>query len=72
MDVLDRLTNRKDLERLMKPNVEAIYIDAEALANALKRQVTGQDDICDDVAVHIRRRLAKTTREKPGLFNALY
>ena len=65
MDVLDRLTNRKELERLMKPKVEAVYIDADALAATLKRQVVGQEAICDDVAVHIRRRLAKTSREKP-------
>jgi ATP-dependent Clp protease ATP-binding subunit ClpA len=65
MDVLDRLTNRKELERLMKPKPEAVYIDADALAQSLKRQVVGQDAICEEVAVHIRRRLAKLAREKP-------
>lgn len=71
MDILDRLTNRQELELQLKGkvDVEAIYIDAEALAQSLKSQVIGQDNTCDDVAAQIRRRLALQQRGKPiGVF----
>lgn len=69
MDILDRLTNRRELELQLQGNVDAIYIDAEALAQSLKSQVIGQDAICDDVAAQIRRRLALQQRGKPlGVF----
>ena len=71
MDILDRLTNRHELELQLKGKVEAeaIYIDADALARSLKSQVVGQDNICDDVAAQIRRRLALQQRGKPtGVF----
>jgi ATP-dependent Clp protease ATP-binding subunit ClpA len=69
MDILDRLTNRSELERRLQPQAEAVFIDAEALSLSLKSQVIGQDAICDDLAAQIRRRLALQQRGKPlGVF----
>ncbi|WP_137930789.1 AAA family ATPase [Mesorhizobium comanense] len=69
MDILDRLTNRAELERRLAQEVEAVFVDAEALAAQLKAKVVGQDRICDDLAAQIRRRLALTQRGKPiGVF----
>jgi ATP-dependent Clp protease ATP-binding subunit ClpA len=43
--------------------------DAEALRLALTAQVVGQDDVCGDLAVQLRRRLALVHRQKPvGMF----
>jgi ATP-dependent Clp protease ATP-binding subunit ClpA len=70
MDVLNRLTNRSALEAMMagvsaRPEV----IDAEALAARLKAKVIGQDAVCEDLAMQIRRRLALAQRGKPvGIF----
>lgn len=69
MDILDRLTNRQELERLMTKEVEAVFIDAAALADTLKTRVVGQDRVCDELAAQIRRRLALERRGKPvGVF----
>jgi ATP-dependent Clp protease ATP-binding subunit ClpA len=69
MDILDRLTNRRELELQLQGKVEAVYLDAEAIARSLKSHVIGQDAICDDVAAQIRRRLALQQRGKPiGIF----
>jgi ATP-dependent Clp protease ATP-binding subunit ClpE len=69
MDILDRLTNRRELESQLHGKVEPVYLDAEALAESLKSQVIGQDPICDDLAAQIRRRLALQQRGKPvGVF----
>jgi ATP-dependent Clp protease ATP-binding subunit ClpA len=69
MDILDRLTNRAELERRLSQEVESIFVDAEALATQLKAKVVGEDRICDDLAAQIRRRLALTQRGKPvGVF----
>lgn len=69
MDILDRLTNRQELERRIDKEVEAVYIDAEALADTLKSRVVGQERVCDEVAAQIRRRLALEQRGKPiGVF----
>ena len=69
MDILDRLTNRADLESQLHPKTEAIYIDAEKLAENLKSQVIGQPHVCEDVAATVRRRLALQQRDKPiGVF----
>lgn len=69
MDVLDRLTNRRELEQRLQSKPEAVFIDAEALSQSLKSQVVGQDAICDDLAAQIRRRLALQQRGKPlGVF----
>ena len=69
MDILDRLTNRAELERRMAQEVETVFVDAEALAASLKAKVVGQNTICDDLAAQIRRRLALKQRGKPvGVF----
>jgi ATP-dependent Clp protease ATP-binding subunit ClpA len=69
MDILDRLTNRKVLEEKLSKEPEAVYIDSEQLAQALKSRVIGQDAVCDDMAAQIRRRLALKQRGKPvGVF----
>ena len=69
MDILDRLTNRAELERRMSQEVESIFVDAEALATQLKAKVVGEDRICEDLAAQIRRRLALKQRGKPvGVF----
>src|ERR1700733_15172525 len=65
MDILDRLTNRAELERRLSQEVESIFVDAEALATQLKAKVVGEDRICDDLAAQIRRRLALTQRGRP-------
>lgn len=69
MDILDRLSNREELERRMSKEAEAIYIDAEALTEFLKGKVVGQDAACHEIAAQIRRRLALEQRGKPvGVF----
>ncbi len=69
MDILDRLTNRAELERRIAEQVDSIFVDAEALAAAIKARVVGQDQICTDLAAQIRRRLALKQRGKPvGVF----
>jgi ATP-dependent Clp protease ATP-binding subunit ClpE len=69
MDILDRLTNRAELERRLSQEIETIFVDAEALAAQLKAKVVGEDRICDDLAAQIRRRLALKQRGKPvGVF----
>jgi ATP-dependent Clp protease ATP-binding subunit ClpA len=69
MDILDRLTNRQALEEKLTKEPEAVFIDTEQLATALKSKVIGQDAVCDDIAAQIRRRLALKQRGKPvGVF----
>lgn len=69
MDALDRLTNRQALEQKLAREPTAKVIDAQQLAEALKRKVIGQDNVCDDIAAQIRRRLALKQRGKPvGVF----
>jgi ATP-dependent Clp protease ATP-binding subunit ClpA len=69
MDILDRLTNRQALEEKIAKEPEAVFIDVEKLAEALKSKVIGQDAVCDDIAAQIRRRLALKQRGKPvGVF----
>jgi ATP-dependent Clp protease ATP-binding subunit ClpA len=69
MDILDRLTNRQVLEEKLAKEPDAVFIDADKLAAALKSKVIGQDAVCDDIAAQIRRRLALKQRGKPvGVF----
>ena len=69
MDILDRLTNRKELEKRLEKPVVATFIDAGKLADSLKAKVVGQDAICADVASTIRRRCAMEHRKRPiGVF----
>ena len=69
MDVLARLTNRAALEQLLSQQERASFIDAAALSRTLRDQVIGQDQVCEDVAQQLRRRLALQVRGKPvGIF----
>lgn len=69
MDILARLTNRAALEQLMSQQERATFIDAQALAQTLRDQVIGQDQVCEDIAQQLRRRLALQVRGKPvGIF----
>ncbi len=69
MDILARLTNRAALELLLSQQERATFIDANALADTLRHQVIGQDQVCEDIAQQLRRRLALLVRGKPvGVF----
>lgn len=69
MDVLARLTNRAALEEMMAREQRETTIDAEELAANLRARVIGQDQVCEDVATQLRRRLALQVRGKPvGIF----
>lgn len=69
MDVLARLTNRQALEELMAREQRDSAIDAEELAANLRARVIGQDQVCEDMANQLRRRLALQVRGKPvGIF----
>lgn len=69
MDILDRLTNRKELEDKLSQEATPVFLDAEALSASLQARVVGQDRICLELANQIRRRLALTQRGKPvGVF----
>ncbi|MFT8956679.1 MAG: AAA family ATPase, partial [Gluconobacter oxydans] len=69
MDVLSRLTNRGALEELMAREQRETVIDADELAASLRARVIGQDQVCEDIAQQMRRRLALQVRGKPvGIF----
>jgi len=69
MDVLARLTNRAALEDMLAKQDKVTVIDAGALSATLRGQVIGQDQVCEDIAQQLRRRLALQVRGKPvGIF----
>ncbi len=69
MDILARLTNRAALEQLLSQQEKATFIDAASLSQSLRDQVIGQDQVCEDIAQQLRRRLALQVRGKPvGIF----
>lgn len=69
MDILDRLSNRQALVDKLATEPDAVFIDANKLAAALKSRVIGQDAVCEDIAAQVRRRLALKQRDKPvGVF----
>ena len=69
MDILDRLTNRQDLEKMIAQDTQSVVIDAGKLVDTLTAKVIGQNAVCQDVAAQIRRRLAMSQRGKPvGVF----
>jgi ATP-dependent Clp protease ATP-binding subunit ClpA len=70
MDILDRLTNRQQVEEAAaRMDQEALVIDADSLARALQSKVVGQNEVCEDLAQQVRRRLALMQRSKPvGVF----
>jgi ATP-dependent Clp protease ATP-binding subunit ClpA len=66
MDVLDRLTNKTSLEKAYEAkNRNLTAIDADELAQKLKARVIGQDQVIEQVAVQLRRRLAAKRKDKP-------
>jgi ATP-dependent Clp protease ATP-binding subunit ClpA len=70
MDILRRLTDKEQLERLIEEQSRATKtIDAVELANYIKSKVVGQDAVADEVSNQIRRRMAMQERGKPiGVF----
>lgn len=70
MDILDRLSNKQAIENAVEEmDQQATVINAQSLSLALKAKVIGQDEVCDDLAQQIRRRLALMQRNKPiGVF----
>ena len=58
MDVLARLTNRNALEEMLAREQRETTIDAEELAANLRARVIGQDQVCEDIATQLRRRLS--------------
>jgi ATP-dependent Clp protease ATP-binding subunit ClpA len=66
MDILDRLTNRAQLERAYEAkSAELITINAEELAAKLKAKAVGQDNVIDQIAAQLRRRIAAKRKDKP-------
>jgi len=69
MDVLARLTNRTALEEMLAREQRETTLDADELAASLRARVIGQDQVCEDIAAQLRRRLALQVRGKPvGIF----
>lgn len=70
MDILNRLTNKDELEKkYQQKERETVLIDAEELAAYLKSKVIGQDPVADSVAAQLRRRFAARRKDKPiGVF----
>jgi ATP-dependent Clp protease ATP-binding subunit ClpA len=66
MDVLNRLTDKASLERAYEAkNRQLAAINADELAQNLKARVIGQDQVIDQIAVQLRRRLAAKRKDKP-------
>lgn len=69
MDVLSRLTNRTALEEMLARQQRESTLNAEELAASLRARVIGQDQVCEDIAQQLRRRLALHNRNRPvGVF----
>lgn len=66
MDVLDRLTNRSELERTYRSSSQKLVtIDADDLAQRVKARVVGQNAAVDAIAAQLRRRFAARRKDKP-------
>ncbi|HNJ76686.1 MAG TPA: AAA family ATPase [Azospira sp.] len=70
MDILDRLSNKQTIAEAAETlDQQSTIIDAASLSKALKGKVIGQEAVCDDLALQIRRRLALVQRNRPvGVF----
>ncbi|WP_211251105.1 AAA family ATPase [Stenoxybacter acetivorans] len=70
MDILDRLSNKVYIEEAAeRMDKEAVILNAEQLTQSLQEQVVGQNQVCSDLAIQLRRRLALHQRRKPvGVF----
>lgn len=66
MDILDRLTNKPELERKFSEQQQrTLVIDAGELAAYMKSRLVGQDKVIDSVAQQLRRRIAARRKNKP-------
>jgi ATP-dependent Clp protease ATP-binding subunit ClpA len=66
MDILDRLTNKAQLERAYETkDAQLTTINAEELAAKLKAKVIGQNEVIDEIAAQLRRRIAAKRKDKP-------
>lgn len=66
MDILDRLTNKSELDRRYKnQKEETVMIDAGELAQFMKTKIIGQDSVIDSVAQQLRYRFAARRPDKP-------
>jgi ATP-dependent Clp protease ATP-binding subunit ClpA len=66
MDILDRLTNKAQLERAYEAkDAQLTTINAEELAAKLKAKVIGQNEVIDQIAAQLRRRIAAKRKDKP-------
>ena len=66
MDILDRLTNKAQLERAYEAkSAQLTTINAEELAAKLKAKVIGQNEVIDQIAAQLRRRIAAKRKDKP-------
>jgi len=66
MDILDRLTNKAQLERAYEAkSAQLTTINAEELAAKLKAKVIGQDEVIDQIAAQLRRRIAAKRMDRP-------
>jgi ATP-dependent Clp protease ATP-binding subunit ClpA len=66
MDVLDRLTNRSELEQAYRSTSQhLVTIDADDLARRVKARVIGQNAAVDAIAAQLRRRFAARRKDKP-------
>ena len=66
MDVLDRLTNKPELERKYnRLKHQSILINAEELSSYIKSKLVGQDHVIDSVVQQLRRRIAAKRKNKP-------
>ena len=66
MDILDRLTNKAQLERAYEAkSAQLTTINAEELAAKLKAKVIGQDEVIDQIAAQLKRRIAAKRMDRP-------
>jgi ATP-dependent Clp protease ATP-binding subunit ClpA len=66
MDVLDRLTDKTNLQEAYEAKHAGTgTIDAAELSARIKARVIGQDAVVDDIAAQLRRRLAARRPDKP-------
>ena len=66
MDILDRLTNKAQLERAYEAkSAQLTTINAEELAAKLKAKVIGQNEVIDQIVAKLRRRIAAKRKDKP-------
>ena len=66
MDILDRLTNKPELERKYnEKQQQSLIIDAAELSAFMKTKIVGQDPVIDSVAHQLRRRIAAKRKGKP-------